>query len=97
MLNYDDIKTEYKLMRDRGDPWGSAMGAWFDLAAELEYRYGETPSEWQYVPPATAGDPREEDSAYFDLFQDASREALVQLGNLLSRYATMLRRAGMDY
>lgn len=93
---YADIKSEYQLSRDSGDPWGSLMTAWFGLAGELWMRGEAVPVEWNYSPGAAA-DPREPEDYMYDLYKDATTEALVRFGNVLERYARFVKRAGRDY
>jgi hypothetical protein len=99
--SYQDLKAEYKLGEDSGDKWGSAMGAMFSLCAEL-YERGDSRSiealaEWQYSAPTCAGDVREPDDGYYDLFENAQSSALLKLGALLSRYIDRLDKAGHSY
>ena len=97
-MNYRDLISEIKMAHDPGDAWGSAMGAFFDLAAELWIRDDAMiPDEWRYSPGAMGGDPREEDSFFFHVFAAADTADLERLGSVLHRYTDMLRTAGRDY
>ena len=78
-----------------GDPWGVAMGAWFDCAAHL-YEVGDCPIEWKYRPGAM-GNRVEKDSIFYPMFKKMSAEHLEQIGMLLWRYTNLLKRHGRDY
>lgn len=98
---YKDLKSEYKMFEDSGDKWGSALGAHFDLCAELDHRAErdgvEAMRSWQYRAPATLDDHREKDSYYYDLYIGTSSADLVKFGDLLSRYTEKLAAAGHSY
>ena len=94
---YRDLISDYKLSHDPGDAWGSAMGAFFDLAAELYNRGDDIPDEWGYRPGAMGGDPRDSDSYNFELFDTADTADLERFGALLHRYTDFLRAAGRNY
>lgn len=77
------------------DPWGTAVSAWFDVAAHL-YEVGDCPTEWQYRPGAM-GNTIETDTAYFDFLNELDADQLTEIGNLLWRYSQLLKRHGRDY
>lgn len=92
------LRGEYRVMHDPGDPWRSAMGAWFDLCAELYHRGGPLAEtwldRWHYRPGACAEDLRDHDAPMFETFAEAPTGALVAFGVLLDRYVRMLRSRG---
>lgn len=86
-----------------GDEWGWCMGHWFGVAETL-YVSGESiPSAWAYR--AGAGVDVESveetwpDSEWFALLDAGSVTAddLRHVGNVLTRYALRLERAGLNY
>jgi len=84
-----DFNMEY----DSGDPWGSVMKWRFDIADELYRRCGETPAAWEYKPGAFGPPDADEGCILCDLAWDD----LVTLGNLLLKFADMIKLAGKDY
>ncbi len=97
-MSYSNLISDVKLAHDSGDAWGSAMGAFFDLTAELWTRDDAiVPDEWRYSPGAAGGDPRDPDSYFFEVFKSADTADLERLGAVLDRYTGMLRSAGRDY
>ncbi|KPK72274.1 MAG: hypothetical protein AMJ84_04625 [Acidithiobacillales bacterium SM23_46] len=48
-LNYDDLRTEFRLGDDY-DPWGHCMHWLFTIADHLYWTEGETPEAWQFRP-----------------------------------------------
>ena len=97
-MSYRELISDYKMGHDSGDAWGSAMGAFFDLAAELYTRDDSViPEDWRYRPGAMGGDPRDSDSYNFGLFLGAATDDLERFGALLHRYTNFLRAAGRDY
>ena len=97
-MSYREMVTEVKIGLDPGDAWGSAMGTFFDLTAELWGRDDATiPDEWSYSPGAMGGDPREADSWLYELFAQADTADLERFGAVLHRWTDMLRAADRDY
>lgn len=94
--SYADIKSEYKMMHDKGDPWGSVMQAWFSCAAELWQRGLVVPVAWGYSP-GLAAVPTDPEDFMYDLFRGADNQSIVKFGNVLAKYAGLLKRAGKDY
>lgn len=94
-MNYRDLRAEFGLLFDPGDPWGSTMGWRFDIAAELYLRGAEVPEGWEYRP--SPGMTEREDTYEAEIAAQCDTESLVRFGNVLQRYDRLLRRAGMDY
>lgn len=96
-LTYKDLKHE--LRGDLSiDPWGHAMGAWFDIANELWYRRAAIPEHWEYRPAGPyARDPREPGSAWYSVARESKTRDLRRMGNLLERYTRILKLKGEDY
>ena len=94
-MNYNQLKAELRLSGS-GDAWGTCLSWWFATAAELFERPGcLVPHEWRYRPsPMGAIDP---DAYEAPIVAEAPDEDLIRFGNLLDRYASMLRAAGKDY
>lgn len=88
---------------DGGDPWGSVMTAWFDIA-ECLYRNGaDIPADWEYRPSPlmNVGERPEEASMFYEecdlLMREGHYSNLIHAGNVLVRYAAQLKLAGFDY
>ena len=78
------------------DPWGHAMGAFFDVAGELWRRGCCTPDTWHYSPGAGGPEVSEDAAAVFaDL--DTTDDQLRRLGAFLHRLTGRLDRAGRSY
>ena len=94
-LTLADLKSELRVDLPI-DPWGHAMGAWFDTASELHNRNASIPEHWHFSPAATTDD-QEVTDFWSEVFATTDNDTLRQFGNLLERYTNHLRRAGMDY
>lgn len=93
------VLAEFKqLLRENdfvGDPWGTAMGAHFEVASHL-FEKGECPAAWQYRV-GWGGNHVETDSPYYDFLIALDAEDLEEIGNYLARICEALKRAGRDY
>jgi hypothetical protein len=101
-LDFADLKADYRLQSDGGDPWGSAMSAFFQVANEMHRRGMDHPQEWKYHPGAGRmegpEDWTDENTPGFAWeCVHATDDALEALGALLSRYIDKLRTAGHSY
>lgn len=85
---WNELDTYYR--------YGWCMSAWFAVAAEMYWRGMDIPSDWNYSPGA-ARDPREPDAPEYLYCLEASNDELRAAGNVLARYARMLKHAGKDY
>lgn len=95
-FDYTFLMNEFRLLFDASDPWGHTMHCWFGVAGELYHRGEDIPNAWNYGP--GSGDPRLDNDDYFrEVLNDATPEALQKFGDLLTRYAGKLKRAGMSY
>jgi hypothetical protein len=90
------IKQEYRLTYC-GDKWGHTMSWLFHIADEL-YHHRETPvpDDWGFRP-SPLGPSNDPDSYETECVAEATDEELVRFGNVLNRYAGLLKRAGRDY
>lgn len=95
MITYSNLVGEFRLMFDAGDPWGDTMSAWFSTAAELYNRGATIPDEWSYKPGACVE--QEVDDIWSELFEHAEDVDILKFGRMLSKYAYVLRTAGVDY
>ena len=96
IYEYKDIKAEYNLWGDDGDPWGSAMEMWFAVAGELNERNPELiPTKWQYNPGLGGG--KDHDSMWTELLEETKTNALVKMGNVMFRYVHILEHKGYGY
>ena len=95
-LTLDDLKREYRLAGDSGDPWGTCMGVWFDIAEWLYCAGEDVPDHWHFQPGAGMSEP-EPDSYWTELFREVDPDTLREFGNLLQRLSHILRAQGRDY
>ena len=82
---------------DGGDPWGSVMAWHFAIADYLTNLDADSvPEEWGFVqsPLGSATDCYEYETL---ADEQPSVEDLIHAGNILCRYASMLKLAGFDY
>jgi len=77
------------------DTWGDALDAWFECAAHMYSRNLCIPNEWEYR--IGAGDGKEPDNYFYELFRNASDSQLQAIGNFLFRYCEFLRYKGINY
>jgi len=94
-LEAHDLLNEFRTAQS-GDVWGDTMHWWFTIADELYFREGQTPAHWQFRPSPLGPSNDPEDYAT-NVARETGAEALLFAGNVLTRYAQMLKRAGMDY
>ena len=90
------IKDLYKETHDSGDPWGSAISAFFDVATELWWRGDDIPDAWQFRPGAVT-DPRNLESYLYPDLSVVDSDDLLQFGKTLERYTRNLDRTGKSY
>lgn len=94
---------------DAHDPWGSVLEAHFQICYTL-MRYGaEIPADWKFragafSPTMEDNDPDNEDGEgsllgwEFDLImREGGYSNLIHAGNVLARYASLLKLNGQDY
>ena len=94
-LTYADAVQEYRLLGDSGDPWGTMMQWWFTVAEEMHSRGLPIPASWQYRQGLSPqNDPTDPVTEVVVALSDAD---LAKLGNVLDRYASILKKAGKDY
>jgi len=90
------LKQEMRLTHD-GDAWGNTMGWWFAVADELNTRDPAlVPAHWEFRP-SPLGPSNDPDAYETYVVEEAPTKALIAFGNILTRYAQRLRRAGLDY
>lgn len=94
---------------DPYDPWGSTIEAQFQICYTLLRGGADIPAAWQFspgafVPTADDNDPDNEDGEgsllgwEFDLIlREGGYRNLIHAGNILERYATLLKSEGKDY
>jgi len=87
------FKNEYRLICT--DTWGDAMDAWFECAGQMNKRAMEIPRTWEYRPGLGIGTDTE--SYWYELFENAKANELVQIGRFLFRYCQYLKFKGKDY
>lgn len=94
-MTANDLCSEFRLCFDGSDPWGSTMAWWFAVAGEMYARGLPIPAAWRYRPsPMGARDP---DAYETPICEAADDVALILFGRMLARYATCLKKGGMDY
>ena len=96
METINDFKQEFKLAGDSGDPWGSCMMAWFECAGQVNKRGLIVPWHWEYRP-GIGDDGTDPDCYWYDLFEQTPQNTLLSIGELLSRYASILEFQGKSY
>lgn len=96
-LTLKDLKNEYSLVNDPGDKWASCLGAHFDLCEYLHSKDIEVPYHWEYCPSPVASKEILEPSYFQELFEKCDNKVLINFGDLLHRYANLLRLNGEDY
>ena len=95
-MNIKEFKDEFRQISC--DTWGDAMEAWFEAAAQLYYRNIDIPATWEYKPsPVGGNDVREEDSYWYDMFNNCNDQSIIAIGNFLFRYCEYLRFKGINY
>ena len=96
-----DIRALFALDFDGGDPWGSTMSHWFAVAGTLYRHDGEIPSHWQYRAALGAGEAPDDwpETEYEEMVEESTITLadLTHAGNVLTRYASVLERAGHSY
>lgn len=98
MTTYDDLKQALRQDDLRGDPWGTAIAALFDVCDTLHFdRDATVPAEWDYRPSLFGPLPEDERSYTGEHLPEASTGDLLRFGDLLNRYCDLLRHAGRDY
>jgi hypothetical protein len=98
-------RTSYHIIRSEmavsagDDPWGWCMGWWFAVAGRLHDDGGPVPAGWHYRPSPFGGGGADPDAYEDDTLAELRPcgAALIHAGNVLSRYASRVRRAGLDY
>jgi hypothetical protein len=90
------LKQEYRLTYS-GDAWGNAMNWLFHIADELYHnRLTPVPDDWGFRP-SPHGPTNHPGDYETECVAEASDEDLIRFGNVLNRYAGLLKRAGHDY
>ncbi len=92
-----EFKKELATMDLGGDPWGTTLECHFMIAHILYDREAAIPKHWGYKPSPIAEKQADTDSYWFDVLNDETDENLVHFGNLLARYAQVLKRNDRDY
>lgn len=87
---------------DSGDPYGSAMGAWFGISSALHVRGETIPAGWEFRPAPglhDVGDLEDSDLWYWELLEtgEATADDLRSAGNALQRYRALLEVHGRTY
>lgn len=96
-MTYEQLKAEFKMSCD-DDIWGQTMLWWFTVADEIHFKRDdiETPESWQFRP-SPLGPSNDPDDYVTVTVQDAIDEDLLRFGNLLDRYASRIKHAGLSY
>lgn len=89
-MSMEDIKDEFRIGYDHHDAWGCVMNAWFDIAEALHVRGDDVPSQWDFVPGAGI----QHEASWLHHYES---DVLSRFGNMLFRWARMLKNAGLDY
>lgn len=101
--NYKDLKRSIILNDTTWNNWdqyGFCVGLHFELCEYLRFKKLSIPEHWEYKAGfgiySRFGDLIEENPTAW-IFQTYSHKTLVHLGNVLSRYARLLKHYGKDY
>jgi hypothetical protein len=95
-MNLQQFKSELRLAGIKFDPWGEAMGAFFECAGRMNRRGLDIPGEWNYRPGA-GSDGTDKDSYWYSLFARCGNKQLAEIGAYLFRLTNALERAGKSY
>jgi hypothetical protein len=95
-MNLQQFKTELRILGIECDPWGTAMGAFFECAGRMHKRGLNIPHEWGYSP-GIGGDGTDKDDYWHSLFARSGNKQLLEIGNYLHRLTNALRKAGKSY
>ena len=92
------LKAEFRLTDDLGDSWGNAMQWWFTIADEIYFNRDKlcVPDEWQFKP-SPLGPSNDPDDYVTNVVKNTPDETLMGFGNLVHRYASLLKSKRMDY
>lgn len=89
---------------DRGDAWGSVMGAAFAIASVLYVRDEDIPEWWEFRAGALTeqtlrGDDAQPDLLVLDLYDSGhiTADGLREAGTYLVKLSHELERRGLDY
>jgi hypothetical protein len=94
-MTYKELRTEYNLMADSCDPWGSAMEFMFECAGQLSDRGAPIPAEWEYKPsPFGGSDP---ESFWCEVMLECDDDTLLRAGAVFHRYTRLLDHLGKSY
>jgi hypothetical protein len=91
----NELTILYRFYRDNHDPWGSAMGAFFDTVNEMSVRGLDIPSEFGYRQGAAG--PYDRDEYVFADIADATDGELIGFASIMHRYTNLLCIRGLDY
>tara|TARA_R110000822_G_scaffold91439_3_gene210782 strand:- start:295 stop:570 length:276 start_codon:yes stop_codon:yes gene_type:complete len=89
-MNIEDMKEEFRMSFDRHDSWGHVMSAWFDIAEALHARGDDVPSHWEFH----SGPSQEHEASWLHHYKS---DVMSDFGEILCRWAGMLKSAGRDY
>jgi hypothetical protein len=100
---YKHLKFEFATAWDGFDPWASVMEWWFAVA-EFLYHEGETlPASWEFRDSPVHAHGYEPEGYPAEMVDDLYDEGLITLadvhalGDVLTKYAGILKLAGKDY
>ena len=96
-MNFDELKTEFKINFDSYDGFGSAMSALFTVCDVLQNTNDDLiPEEWDYRP-SILGVELDPTDYLTEIFLDTDPKALVKFGKILNRYINFLEYKGLTY
>ena len=93
-MTYQEFKTEFKMFRDKCDPWGESLSLHFVICDTLSMRNAHIPAKWEYSQSLCGADT---DAPYFEDIQDIDSTDLIKLGNVLSRHVRLMEHMGHSY
>lgn len=95
-MTITELKHELRLNDYTYDKWSASMNCFFELCDHLNERPEDVPNEWEFKP-SILGSELDNESYYFELFNNCTDAQLINLGNFLYRLTTILRDKGHSY
>ena len=89
-----ELFGEFKMFRDKTDPWGESMRLWFTICDTLNARGDDVPYTWEYHAGIGGLDT---EASYFDDIKDIDSADLVHYGNVLCRHTRLMDHLGLSY
>jgi len=92
-----ELRTEWQLTYDLGDPWSSCMSWLFPVCDYLTYETDQdVPDSWQFKPSMFGANT---DDYNFQTLKELNLPSkdILHFGSLLIRFDKLLKRKNLDY